>query len=61
MVAYWKGKLGSIPYEKLPVDSNGHLIPRSVSLKDPIYRSVAIMELHKRTLPYLTPQENRSR
>lgn len=58
MVTYWKGKLSSIPYEKLPVDSKGHLIPKSLSLKDPIYLSVAIMELHKRTLAYLVPPEN---
>lgn len=58
MVTYWKGKLGSIPYEKLPVDSKGHLIPRSLSLKDKTYLSVAIMELHKRTLAYLVPPEN---
>jgi 6-phosphofructokinase len=58
MVTYWKGKLGSIPYEKLPVDSKGHIIPRSVSLKDPSYLSVAVMELHKRTLAYLVPPEN---
>jgi len=58
MVTFWKGKVGSIPYEKLPVDSKGHIIPRSVSLKDKTYLSVAIMELHKRTLKYLVPPEN---
>lgn len=58
MVTYWEGKLDSIPYEKLPLDSKGHIIPRSVSLRDPIYRSMAVMELHKRTLKYLVPPEN---
>ncbi|MFA4905121.1 MAG: 6-phosphofructokinase [Candidatus Margulisiibacteriota bacterium] len=58
MVTYWQDKLDSIPYADLPVDHQGHIIPRSVSLNDPIYLSVAAMELHKQTLKYLVPPEN---
>jgi len=58
MVTYWQDKLDSVPYADLPVDHQGHIIPRSVSLKDPIYFSVARMELHKRSLKYLLPPEN---